>query len=38
MKKIINNLLKNYMLKNEEFIPIYTGENLIAFQYRKIER
>jgi len=37
MKRIIRGLLKNYMLKDKDFIPIYTGEELIAFEYRKIE-
>ena len=40
MKKIkdyIHGILVERMLKDENFIPIYTGDDLIDFVYRKVE-
>lgn len=40
MKKISNYIhgkLVENMLKDENFIPIYTGEKLVEFVYRKVE-
>lgn len=40
MKKIkgfIRGKLIDYMLNDEEFIPIYSGDDLIDMVYRKIE-
>lgn len=39
MKKISNYIHKKIvdnMLKDENFIPIYTGDELIEFVYRKV--
>ena len=37
IKDYIHGNLVDYMLNNEDFIPIYTGEKLVEFVYRKVE-
>lgn len=36
MKKIIRGWLEKIMLKDKDFIPIYSGNELISFEYRKV--
>ena len=41
MKKIVNYIhgkMVESKLKDENFIPIYTGDELIEFVYRKVEK
>ena len=40
MKKIVNYIhrrLVDSMLNDDNFIPIYTGDELVEFVYRKVE-
>lgn len=36
MKKFIRKMIKNYMLKSDEFVPIYVDTKLSSFVYRKV--
>ena len=36
MKKFIRKMIKNYMLKSDEFFPIYVDTKLSSFMYRKV--
>lgn len=38
IKKYIHKKIVDSMLKDENFIPIYTGDELIEFVYRKVEK
>lgn len=35
MKKFFRKMIKNYMLKSDEFVPIYIDTKLSSFVYRK---
>ena len=37
IRKYIHKKLNESMLKDENFIPIYRGDDLIEFIYRKVE-
>ena len=37
LQKYIHNKLVKSMLNNDNFIPIYSGDDLIEFVYRKVE-
>ena len=37
IKRYIHNKLIESMLKDENFVPIYTGDELIDFVYREVK-
>lgn len=37
IKRYIHNKIVESMLKNENFVPIYTGDELIEFVYREVK-
>jgi hypothetical protein len=38
IKKYIHNKLIDSMLNDDDFIPIYTGDELLEVVYRKVEK
>jgi hypothetical protein len=35
IKRIMKGFLKQIMLNDDDFVPIYAGDELLSFQYRK---